>query len=84
MKTVVGFAKHERKGSCRFGGPMGECRGESFLKSLKSALVYQQDFQTQAMANQTIFEYTDVWYNRQRRHSALGYLSSFDSYQQVA
>lgn len=53
---------------------------ESFFKSLKSELVYQQDFQTQATAKQAVFEYIEIWYNRQRRHSALGYLSPFDYY----
>jgi len=33
------------------------------LKNLKSELIYQQDFQTQAMAKQAIFEYIEVWYN---------------------
>jgi putative transposase len=53
---------------------------ESFFKSLKSELVYQQEFQTQVMAKQAVFKYIEVWYNRQRRHSALGYLSPFDYY----
>lgn len=58
---------------------------ESFFKSLKSELVYQQDFQTQATAKQAAFEYTEVCgaarrYNRQRRHSALGYFPPFDYY----
>jgi putative transposase len=53
---------------------------ESFFKSLKSELVYQQEFQSQAMAKQAVFEYIEIWYNRQRRHSALGYLSPFDYY----
>ena len=32
-------------------------------------------FPSRAAARQAIFEYIEVWYNRQRRHSALGYLS---------
>jgi transposase InsO family protein len=53
---------------------------ESFFKSLKSELVYQQEFQTRTTAKQAVFEYIEIWYNRQRRHSALGYLSPFDYY----
>ena len=58
---------------------------ESFFKNLKSELVYQQDFQTQATAKQAVFEYIEIWrpslrYNRQRRHLALDYLSPFDYY----
>nr|WP_218160629.1 IS3 family transposase [Spirosoma endophyticum] len=53
---------------------------ESFFKTLKSELVYQQNFQSRAMAKQAVFEYIEIWYNRQRRHSSLGYLSPFDYY----
>lgn len=53
---------------------------ESFFKSLKSELVYQQNFQTRATAKQAVFEYIEIWYNRQRRHSSLDYLSPFDYY----
>jgi transposase InsO family protein len=57
---------------------------ESFFKTLKSEMVYQQGFQSREIAKQAIFEYVEIWYNRQRRHSALGYLSPFEYYQQVA
>lgn len=62
-----------RKGNC-----WDNAVAESFFKSLKSELVYQQDFQTQAIAKQAVFEYSEIWYNRQRRHSTLGYLSPFE------
>lgn len=45
------------------------------MPALKTELVYQQVFTTQGQARSAIFEYTEVFYNRQRRHSALGYLS---------
>ena len=32
---------------------------------------------TRAIAKQAVFEYVEILYNRQRRHSALGYLSPF-------
>ena len=53
---------------------------ESFFKTLKSEMVYQQAFQSRAIAKQAVFEYVEIWYNRQRRHSSLGYLSLFDYY----
>lgn len=53
---------------------------ESFFKSLKSELIYQHDFKTRVAAKQATFEYIEIWYNRQRRHSSLGYLSPFDYY----
>jgi transposase InsO family protein len=48
---------------------------ESFFASLKRELVYQVRFATREEARVAIFEWIAVWYNRQRRHSALGYLS---------
>lgn len=48
---------------------------ESFFKTLKSELVYQQEYQTPEQARRSIFEYIEVFYNRKRLHSSLGYLS---------
>ncbi len=47
---------------------------ESFWATLKRECA-DNIFLTRALARQAIFEYIQVWYNRQRRHSALGYLS---------
>jgi putative transposase len=47
---------------------------ESFHATLKGECAYQQ-FATKAEARSTIFEFIEVWYNRQRLHSSLGYLS---------
>lgn len=47
---------------------------ESFWATLKRECA-DHTFPTRALARQAIFEYIEVWYNRQRRHSALGYLS---------
>ena len=48
---------------------------ESFFKTLKTELVYFSRLKTRAEAKSEIFEYIEVFYNRQRRHSSLGYLS---------
>ncbi len=48
---------------------------ESFFATLKLELVYERDWTTRADARAAIFEYLEVFYNRQRRHSALGYVS---------
>ncbi len=48
---------------------------ESFFGTLKNELVYRCRFATRQQARQEVFEYIEVWYNRCRRHSALGYLS---------
>jgi putative transposase len=50
---------------------------ESFFSTLKTECVTDV-FPTRALARTTIFEYLEVWYNRQRLHSTLGYLSPVD------
>jgi len=46
---------------------------ESFFGTLKRELVYHRHYATRDEAKQDIFEYIEVFYNRQRRHSTLGY-----------
>jgi transposase InsO family protein len=48
---------------------------ESFFGTLKSEQVNDQHYHTRTEARQDIFSYIEVFYNRQRRHSTLGYLS---------
>lgn len=48
---------------------------ESFFGTLKTELVHGRQYATRAEARASIFEYVEVFYNRERRHSALGYLS---------
>ena len=55
------------KGNCYDNAPM-----ESFWGSLKNELVHHQRYETRAEAEASIREYTDIFYNRQRRHSRLG------------
>ncbi len=47
---------------------------ESFWGTLKTECA-DRPFPSRAAAHQAIFEYIELWYNRQRRHSALGDLS---------
>jgi len=48
---------------------------ESFFGTLKTELVHGERYRTRLEARLSIFEYVEVFYNRQRRHSALGYRS---------
>src|SRR6185436_2650182 len=59
-----------RKGDCWDNAPM-----ESFFHTLKGELVTLVTFRTRAEAVREIFEYVEAFYNRRRRHSAIGYLS---------
>ena len=59
-----------RKGNCWDNACV-----ESFFGTLKRELVYHRRYATREEATQDIFEYIEVFYNRQRRHSTLGYHS---------
>ena len=59
-----------RKGDCWDNAPM-----ESWFHTLKTELVNHQNYQTRWEAKADIFEYIEVFYNRSRRHSALGYMT---------
>ena len=48
---------------------------ESFFATLKKELVHHETYATHAQARQSLFEYIEVFYNRVRIHSALGYKS---------
>lgn len=48
---------------------------ESFFSTLKKELVYLTNFETKEQAATEIFEYIEIFYNRKRLHSALGYMS---------
>ncbi len=51
---------------------------ESFFATLKDELIYRRPWPTRRAARAAIFEFIEIFYNRQRLHSALGYLSPAD------
>lgn len=59
-----------RKGNCYDNATM-----ESFFHSLKVEQVHHDNYRTRQEARSVIFDYIEVFYNRQRRHSSLGYKS---------
>lgn len=63
-------ASMSRKGNCYDNAVM-----ESFWGTLKTELVHHIQYQTREQARQSIFKYIECWYNRRRRHSAIGYMS---------
>lgn len=63
-------ASMSRKGNCWDNACV-----ESFFGTLKRELVYHRHYATRDEAKQDIFEYIEVFYNRMRRHSTLGYHS---------
>lgn len=63
-------ASMSRKGNCYDNAPM-----ESFWGSLKNEMIYHQRYAVRAEAEAAVKEYIEIFYNRQRRHSRLGYNS---------
>lgn len=59
----------------RTGNCYDNALAESFFATLKRELIDTQPWPTRRMARQAIFEWLEVFYNRQRRHSALSYVS---------
>lgn len=57
----------------RKGNSWDNAPSESFFHTLKTELVHHQHYQTRDEAKQEIFEYIEVFYNRQRCHSTIGY-----------
>lgn len=59
-----------RRGNC-----WDNAVAESFFSSLKIELVYETEWSTRTEARSDVFEYLEGFYNGQRRHSSLGFLS---------
>lgn len=62
-----------RKGNC-----FDNAVAESFFGTLKTELADDEDYHTRDQARQSIFEYIEIFYNRQRRHSFLNYMTPVD------
>lgn len=63
-------ASMSRKGNC-----YDNAFAESFFATLKKELIYKNKFGTKEEAKKAIFEYIEVWYNRKRIHSSIGYMT---------
>lgn len=62
----------------RKADPWDNAPMESFFATLKTELIYDERFATREDAKAKIFEYIEVFYNRERRHSSLGFKSPVD------
>lgn len=82
------YASHDFRGQLKNNGirqsmsGKGNCYdnaiAESFFKTLKSELTYHRRYKTRDRAKLDIFEYIEVFYNRQRLHSALDYMTPIE------
>ena len=83
FKSIL--AQHEFVGSMsRKGDCWDNAVAESFFHTLKVELVHRSRFRTREEAKRKIFEYVEMYYNRKRAHSRLGYLSPFEYERQAA
>lgn len=71
-------ASMSRKGDCYDNAPM-----ESFFGSLKTELVHHTHFRTRREAKAALFEYIEIFYNRRRRHSGIGYRTPAQAYAEM-
>lgn len=70
IRSKGGVVSMSRRGNCWDNAVM-----ESFYSRLKVELIYAEQYRSIDEARSGIFEYIEVFYNRLRRHSALGYVS---------
>lgn len=54
---------------------------ESFFSSLKSELIHRENYATRIQACMAVFDYIEIFYNKRRLHSALGYLTPWEKVQ---
>jgi len=73
-------AWHIRQSMSNKGNCFDNAMMESFFSSLKKELVYLMTFHSKDQARRAIFEYIEIFYNRQRRHSALNHKSPLEYY----
>jgi putative transposase len=73
MQSAGLRASMSRKGDCYDNAPM-----ESFFHTLKTELVHHRHYATRIEATRDIFAYIEGFYNRTRRHSAIGYISPIE------
>lgn len=63
---------------CRKADAYDNAVAESFFSRLKAEMLQSGIFQTLEDAQTELFHYIEAYYNRKRRHSALGYLSPME------
>ncbi len=70
LQTAGLISSMSRRGDC-----LDNAVAESFFSNLKNELVHHCDFVSREAARAAIFDYIEVFYNRQRRHQSLNYLT---------
>lgn len=85
FKKVIAANSLVKQSMSRKGNCYDNAVAESFFKSLKVEWIYPKRLETKNQAAIAIFQYIEAWYNRNRRHSALGGLTieEFEHFNQL-
>jgi putative transposase len=80
LKDHEMLSSMSRKGNC-----WDNSVSESFFNTIKTELIYNEHYMTRDIAKQSIFQYIEVYYNRVRRHSTIGYVAPmvFENLQKI-
>ena len=73
MQAARFRASMSRRADCYDNAPM-----ESFFHTIKTELIHHRHYATREEARRDVFTYIEGFYNRKRRHSAIGYLSPIE------
>ncbi len=76
--TTLLRRKNIRQSMSRKGDCWDNEVAESFFKTLKVECIYQNKLKTKPETQREVFTYIEIWYNRKRRHSALGYATPLE------
>lgn len=75
FKEIITTNPLVRQSMSRKGDCWDNAVAESFFKTLKTEWIYRNKYTTRKHATVSVFEYIETWYNTQRSHSSLNYLS---------
>ena len=78
FRAILANCKRVTQSMSRKGDCWDNAVAESFFKIIKSELVYHNRFRSKTHARLEVFEFIEIWYNRKRRHSSLGYLTPIE------
>jgi transposase InsO family protein len=78
LKAQHGVQSLSRKGQC-----WDNAVGESWFATLKEELIHRQSWATIAQVRRAVIAFIEIFYNHQRLHSSLGYLTPVEFEQQI-
>lgn len=80
FRRIIRKSKHIRQSMSRKGNCWDNAPAESFFKTLKVEWTNKYVYEDIDEARKSIFDYIERWYNTQRKHSTIGYMSPLEKY----